>query len=352
MTDPFRPPARRRTRPAPESLRRAGAAGLVLGVAADAVFGDPVRGHPVALFGRAAAALERGTYADSRARGMAYVAACAGAAAGLGALAHAATRRSPLARAAVTAAATWAVLGGTSLGREGRGMARRLERGDLAGARDRLSYLCARDPAGLDEKDLARATVESVAENTSDAVVAPLLWGAVGGVPGLLGYRAINTLDAMVGYRSPRHLRFGWAAARLDDLVNLVPARVTGLLTVACAPVAGGRPGEVWRVLRRDGARHPSPNAGRCEAAAAGALGVRLGGANRYGDRVEHRPELGDGRPPRPADIHRAVRLAAAVGLAATALAAGLALLPRRRPRRIARRRRRAEGSKKWGRGV
>ena len=117
----------------------------------------------------------------------------------------------------VTAAATWVVLGGTSLAREGLVMASALERDDLDAARGRLGHLCARDPTGLDAGALARATVESLAENTSDAVVAPLLWGAVAGVPGLLGYRAVNTLDAMLGYRSPRYLRFGRVAARLDD---------------------------------------------------------------------------------------------------------------------------------------
>jgi adenosylcobinamide-phosphate synthase len=141
----------------------------------------------------------------------------------------------------------------------------------------------------------------------------------------------VNTLDAMVGYRSPRYLRFGWAAARLDDALNLVPARLTGLLTVACAGLVGGSPHRAWRALRRDGARHPSPNAGRCEAAAAGALGVRLGGTNVYGGHAEHRPELGDGPPPRVADVRRAVRLGRAVGWAAAGLAVGAAHLRSRR---------------------
>src|SRR6185312_13821555 len=163
----------------------------------------------------------------------------------------------------LTALATWTVLGGTSLAREGARMAGHLEAGDLDAARRRLPHLCARDPAGLDGPALARATVESLAENTSDAVVAPLCWGAVAGIPGLLGYRAVNTLDAMVGYRSNRYRRFGWAAARLDDVVNLVPARLTGLPTGAGGPAGGGSVREAWRVLRRDGGRHPSPNAGR-----------------------------------------------------------------------------------------
>jgi adenosylcobinamide-phosphate synthase len=169
--------------------------------------------------------------------------------------------------------------------------------------------------------ELARATVESVAENTSDAVVAPLVWGLVGGVPGLLAYRAANTLDAMVGYRNPRYEEFGWAAARLDDVLNWVPARVTGMFAVAGA---GRRAPEALRVFRRDGGRHPSPNAGRCEAAFAGALGVRLGGVNAYGGRVERRDELGDGRSPEVRDVRRAVRLSAVVTLLA-ALAIGVA---------------------------
>lgn len=231
----------------------------------------------------------------------------------------------------VTATATWAVLGGTSLGCEGKAMSRALEAGDLEAARSRLPHLCARDPSGLDAGALARATVESIAENTSDAVVAPLLWGAVGGVPGLLAYRAINTLDAMVGYRNPRYLRFGWAAARLDDLANWVPARLTGLIVAGCAPLVGG-PGAARRsyeILRRDGAAHPSPNAGRCEAAFAGALGVRLGGSNVYGGQVDHRPELGDGDPPEVADIARAVRLSGAVAFSSAIAAAVTAVVVR-----------------------
>jgi adenosylcobinamide-phosphate synthase len=287
--------------------------GLLLGAALDALLADPRRGHPVAGFGRAAGALERAMYADSVARGALFAGACVTGAAGLGVAAERLVAGRPVARSLLTAAATWAVLGGTSLGREGTAMADALARGDLGAARARLSHLCARDPHGLDCAALARATVESVAENTSDAVVAPLLWGAVAGVPGLLGYRAINTLDAMVGYRSVRYARFGRAAARLDDLANWLPARLTALLTVACAPLAGGSPRRSYEIMRRDGGAHPSPNAGRCEAAVAGALGLRLGGGNTYGGRPERRPDLGDGRPPGPADIRRAVRLSRAV---------------------------------------
>jgi adenosylcobinamide-phosphate synthase len=320
----------------PVSPAAARSLGLALGVAADAAFGDPARLHPVAGFGQLVSRLERRLYGDAVGRGAALVAvSLAGPLLG-GVLAERAARSRPLAGVAVTAAATWVVLGGTSLAREGAVMAAALERGDLEAARGRLSHLCARDPSGLDGDALARATVESLAENTSDAVVAPLLWGAVAGVPGLLAYRAVNTLDAMVGYRSERYLRFGRMAARLDDAANWIPARVTGALTVLAAPLVGGSPEQAWRVLRRDGGRHPSPNAGRPEAAAAGTLGVRLGGTNVYAGHVERRPALGEGgRAPEIGDVRRAVRLGRVVGLggAAVAVALALALSPRPRPR-------------------
>jgi adenosylcobinamide-phosphate synthase len=223
------------------------------------------------------------------------------------------------------AAATWAVLGGTSLVREGEALRRSLEAGDLGAARARIPHLCARDPELLDAAGMARAGVESVAENTSDAVVAPLFWGAVAGVPGLLGYRAVNTLDAMVGYRSERHARFGRVAARLDDVANLVPARLTAALTVLLAPLVGGRPADALRAWRRDASGHPSPNAGPVEATAAGALGLRLGGRTEYAHGAEDRPALGDGRAPAAADLRRAARLSHLLGWAALAAALPLA---------------------------
>jgi adenosylcobinamide-phosphate synthase len=240
----------------------------------------------------------------------------------------------------VTAVATWVVLGGTSLAREGAALAAELDRGDLGAARARLPGLCGRDPAALDAGGIARAGTESMAENTSDAVVAPLLWGGVGGIAGLLGYRAVNTLDAMVGHRSPRYLRFGWAAARLDDAANLVPARVCGLLVAGLAPAVGGSAGAALRAWRRDAAAHPSPNAGPVEAAAAGALGVTLGGRTVYPHRAEERPLLGDGRPPDPVDLRRAAQLSRLVGAAAAGLAALLAVWTAslgRRPSRASR---------------
>jgi adenosylcobinamide-phosphate synthase len=323
------------------------AVGLAAGVVLDALLGDPRRGHPVAAFGRAAAALEARDYADSRLRGTAHAATCVLAVAAPAVLLHRRTRGRPPSQAAAAALTVWAVTGARSLHLAAERSMVALAGNDLASARRVLPSLCGRDPAGLDATEMARAVIESVAENTCDAVVAPLLWGAVAGLPGLAAYRAVNTLDAMVGYRSPRYLRFGWASARLDDVANWVPARVTAALTIACAPVntqmvplpgtsAQDPPAEGHRVpgpaaaaaraVLRDGARHPSPNAGRCEAAFAGALGLRLGGTNVYGGVTEVRPGLGDGRAPEPDDIRRAIRLSRAVTAAATGLAVLIAL--------------------------
>jgi adenosylcobinamide-phosphate synthase len=306
-------------------VRSADAVGLTIGYALDAALGDPRRFHPVAGFGRAAGALERHLYAPQRRAGVAFALVAVGVPVLAGVAGSWLTRRHPVARAGLVAAATWTVLGGRTLRKEARVMAEYLADDNLPAARGRLGHLCGRDPAALDEPELARATVESVAENTSDAVVAPLVWGGVAGLPGLLGYRAANTLDAMVGHRSPRYARFGTAAARLDDVLNLGPSRLTGLLTIAAAPVAGGSRAETRRVWRRDRNDHPSPNAGQCEAAMAGALGVRLGGRNVYFGRTETRPFLGDGPRPSAADLRRAARISGTVGLAAVALAAGAA---------------------------
>lgn len=284
------------------------AVGVLIGCLLDVVFGDPKRGHPVALFGRAAAKLEQITYRDGRVAGAVHVGLLVGAVGLLGAaLQRLPGRCWPV---AATATATWAALGGTSLARTGRQISDLLERDDVAG--------------------LTRAALESVAENTADAQVVPLLWAASSGVPAVLGYRAINTLDSMIGYRSPRYLRFGWAAARLDDWANYVGARATAVLVVICAPVVGGSPRGAVRAWRRDAARHPSPNAGVVEAAFAGALDVRLGGPTRYHHELQIRPTLGDGRSPKVADLRRAVVLSRVVQAGAAVLA--VMLVYRRRP--------------------
>jgi adenosylcobinamide-phosphate synthase len=323
--------------------------GLVLGYALDLCLGDPRRKHPVAVYGAAASVLERRIYADTHARGAFYWVACFGAPTALAVLAARATGVASTTstgdtgrvagrvagRIAGTAVVTWMVLGQRSLLAESHRLADALEEPCIEAARERLPALCGRDASALDRTGLARAGVESLAENTSDAVVAPLLWGALLGVPGLVGYRAVNTLDAMVGNRSQRYRRFGWASARADDVANLLPARLTALLTCVAAPLVGGQPAEAWRTWRRDGRRHPSPNAGHCEAAAAGALGLRLGGRITYPSGVEQRPVLGRGRAPEPHDIRRAARLSAAVGALALGVCAGAAaVLPHHRSRR------------------
>ncbi|MEV0599085.1 cobalamin biosynthesis protein [Streptomyces sp. NPDC050315] len=296
------------------------ACGAALGFLGDLAVGDPRRGHPVAAFGRAAGAVERGLWRDHRGYGAAHTALCAGGAAVGAALLSRAVRRCAPAHIALTAAATWAVLGGTTLGREARAIGGALEAGDLDVARERLPHLCGRDPQSLDGQQMARAVVESVAENTSDAVVGALVWGAVGGVPGLVAFRAVNTLDAMVGHKSDRYRRYGWASARLDDVAGWPGARLTALL----ATVAGPDPRGAWRAWRADGKRHPSPNAGPVEASFAGALGVRLGGTLAYAGRVEHRPVLNDGaRAVDGADIARAVRLSRRVSALALATTVG-----------------------------
>ncbi len=326
------------TRVTSDSRAAARALGLLLGVAADRLFGDPRRFHPVSGFGSGAAALERRDYRDARIAGVAHVSLLVGGAAVLGSAVESFARR-PVVRVLTTAAATFVVLGGRSLEREARTISGQLLAEDLPAAREQVTHLVGRDTTELDAAAIIRATVESVAENTADAVVAPLMWGAVAGIPGLLAYRAANTLDAMIGHRSARYLRFGWAAARLDDVVNWVPARLSVGLVALCAPAVGGRPSAAITAARRDGPAHPSPNAGPVEAAFAGALGRRIGGVNVYHGRTEDRGRLGDGPAPEIPDILRVATLSAVVSGAAAVLAAAVVLVlpaPRvlRRPRR------------------
>jgi adenosylcobinamide-phosphate synthase len=177
---------------------------------------------------------------------------------------------------------------------------------DIVAARLAVSMIVGRDPSVLDSAGVARAALESLAENSSDGIVAPLFWGALFGLPGIAAYKAINTLDSMIGHRSPRHESFGWAAARIDDVVNLIPARLTGLLFAAMS----GRPAAALRCMWQDAGKHRSPNAGWPEAAMAGALAVRMSGPRIYGDRVAAEPWLNGAAPdPVPQDMQRALAL-------------------------------------------
>jgi len=308
----------------PSPARSARLAGAALGLAADRLLGEPpARVHPVAAFGSAMARFERLAYRNGRAAGMAY--AGAGLALGTGTAPRVVIKDHPfLGEAVATAAAGYMATAGRSLAETATSIGRLLEQGRLEEAGQALPALVGRDPTGMDEKEMARAVVESVAENTVDAVVAPAFWSAVTGTAGAFGYRAVNTMDSMVGHKSPRYLRYGWASARLDDGANFIPARLTVALVAAARP---GSAREVWRVVRRDGPKHPSPNAGPAEAAFAAALGLRLGGTNHYGDRTEVRGPLGHGRAPEPADIARAVRLSRDVaGLLGALLVIGAGL--------------------------
>lgn len=200
--------------------------------------------------------------------------------------------------------------------------------GGLAEARRAVSMIVGRDPDQLDEAGVCRAAIESCAENFSDGVVAPAFWLALLGLPGLITYKAINTADSMIGHRSARYESFGWAAARLDDILNLVPARLSGLLIAVVAPVARGTTANAFKVMWRDAAKHRSPNAGWPESAMAGALGLALAGPRRYGERIVDDPFLNaDARKDAmPDDIRRALRLLVAACLLEAAVYAALAL--------------------------
>jgi adenosylcobinamide-phosphate synthase len=296
------------------------ALGAAAGIVLDRVLPEPPgRVHPVVVFGLVMTGLEQRVYRDDKRAGAAH--ALAGVVLGLGA--GRAVRSTTL--------ATTTAVAGRGLADAAEQVGRALDDADLARARRLLPALVGRDPDTLDDAEIARAVVESVAENTVDAVVGPAFWAALLGAPGALGYRAVNTLDSMVGHRSARYANFGWASARLDDALAWLPARLTAALVAAVRP---GAAGAVWRAVRTQAPGHPSPNAGVAEAAFAAALGVRLGGTNRYDGRSEERVVLGTGRAVNAGDIERAVRLSRDVSAALAAvlvLFGAAAVLARRR---------------------
>ena len=271
----------------------AAAAGLLL----DRLAGEPpAEAHPVAWFGRAMERIEARLWADSRGRGIFY--AVLGIL--LGALVGRALRS--------VASAVALTVAGRELRRVAGRFAESAAAGDLDAARADLPALVGRDPSNLDASGVAAAVIESLAENSVDAVIAPAFWAVVAGAPGAAAYRAVNTMDAMVGRRNDRYRKFGWAAARLDDIANYLPARIFAALVVAAVP---RRAREILTAVRQDAPAHPSPNAGVAETAVAGALGRELGGPLRYGPTVETRPRLGSGPRPTPADIPHAIAIAA-----------------------------------------
>lgn len=245
--------------------------------------------------------LESVLYRDRRANGIAHVGCAIGTAVVVGHGLRVLLGPFVSTTLAVAICSSSQMLGSTALD-----VGTALETGGLDEGRRQLRSLVGRDPSMLDEAEISRAVVESVAENTVDGVTATLFWAFVGGAPAVLAHRVTNTLDAMVGHRNDRYRHFGWASARLDDALNWIPARLTA---GAMAIVAARSTEEVLAVVRRDGAKHPSPNGGRVEAAAAAALGITLGGTNDYGGTVEVRGPLGNGRTAEPSDIRPAVEL-------------------------------------------
>ncbi|MFT3973230.1 MAG: adenosylcobinamide-phosphate synthase CbiB [Amaricoccus sp.] len=284
-------------------------------------------GHPVVWIGRPISTLERrwnrGSPRRRRLGGVAMIAVLTAVAGGAGAGAGALL---PGTLGLVVAACLGSsLIAQRSLAAHVRAVAVALETGGLAAGREAVSRIVGRDPEALDEAGVARAAVESLAENFSDGVVAPVAWMAVAGLGGAAAYKAINTADSMVGHRSPRFQAFGWAAARLDDLVNLPASRLASVLLVAAAAlVPGASPAGAARAIGRDARRHRSPNAGWPEAAMAGALGFALAGPRHYGGVLVEDAVMGAGgrRELGPADIRRALRL---YWVADALLAAGLA---------------------------
>ncbi len=301
---------------------------LAAAFAADLLFGDPRRlPHPVVGIGRLIAGLEHLLYDRIRPRRLGGVVLTALTLLICGALAWgllAVTARLHPLLAAVTAVwLAWTCLAARELHRQSAAVVAALTKGDLDGARSALALIVGRDTAELDDQGVLRACLETVAENTSDGIVAPLLYLGLGGpVAGIL-YKAASTLDSMIGYRTERYRHFGWAAARLDDLLNWAPARLTALLIVGASLLLRYDARTAWRILRRDARRHASPNAGWPEAAVAGALGVQLGGAASYFGTRQSKPTFGDGgRSLTGDDYRRMILLMYAVTLLTLGLAA------------------------------
>lgn len=268
----------------------------------DAVMGDPRwLPHPIRAMGRVISCYEsilRATVDHpiaERAAGLLLAAGLPAAAYGLGyAVIELAGRTLPWGRTMAVILLAFTVLAGRDLVDHTLAVYRGLSNGRLAVARIAVSHMVGRDTEKLSEREVVRATVETIAESTADGVVAPLFYLALGGPPLALAFKAVSTLDSMIGHVEPPYRHFGWASARLDDALNWIPARLTALLFAVAAGLATGRMAHSWRILKRDGAKHPSPNSGRPEAAMAGALGVELGGINWYAGEPCERPRLGD----------------------------------------------------------
>ena len=294
---------------------------LLAGLAIDALFGDMPSmfrfvPHPVVVAGRAIASFERKLNRPTRTeqarceRGVLTVIALVGAAAAIGWIIQALCRGRPFG-AVVEALLIGVLIAMRSLLLHVTAVMLALRNSGLEAGRKAVSHIVGRDPARLDRHGVARAAIESLAENFSDGVVAPVFWYLIGGLPGLFAYKMANTLDSMIGHRSERYRAFGWAAARFDDFVNLAPARLSGLLLAAAALfVKDAQPRRSLLTMLCDARKHRSPNAGWPEAAMAGALGLALAGPRHYADEVVEDPWIGAGTArAETADIARALRL-------------------------------------------
>ena len=272
---------------------------LMVAITLDLILGDPRwLPHPVVGMGRLISAGEkilRRLIRNERTGGVLLLVSVVGSTSLITfLLLKGANAASPYLGSSLASILAWTCLAARSLHSESKLVADRLAIGDLAGARESLSRIVGRDTADLGEPEIWRALVETVAENTSDGIIAPLFYLMIGGPVLGLAYKAVNTLDSMVGYKNERYLRFGWASARFDDLANWLPARLTGLLMAGAAPFVGLSAVGAFRMMVRDGGNHSSPNSGIPEAATAGALRVRLGGTNRYFGKTVEKPTIGD----------------------------------------------------------
>ena len=288
-----------------------------------------VAGHPVGWIGRAIGALDHGlnqenaSAATRRAAGVVTVVVVVG---GVGAFAGGVAALLPegVGGAVIAGLLAWPLVAARSMADHVEAVAGPLEAGELEAARAQVARIVGRDVSALDEAGVARAALESLAENSSDGIVAPLFWGVLLGLPGIAAYKAVNTLDSMIGYRTPRHRDFGWAAARLDDVVNLVPARLTGLLYA----LVSGRLREGWNGMMTDANLHRSPNAGWPEAALAHVMSVRLSGPRAYAGRVTEEPWVNAaGRDPSAADLRAGLGLFRRMNLGLLALLGLLAVM-------------------------
>ncbi len=278
---------------------------LLAAIGLDCLLGEPRRHHPLVVFGRFAAWLEARLWRDARGAGiLAWFLAVVPLVLLTWMLVHWLEGIAGWLAWLATVLLGWVAIGWRSLGEHARPVAAALEAGDLPAAREALSRIVGRNTAVLDETQVAVAATESVLENGSDAVFAALFWLAVAGAPGVVAYRLVNTLDAMWGHHSPRFNRFGWAAARADDVLNFIPARLVALTYALCGHFDGA-----WQAWRTQASRWVSPNAGPVMAAGAGALGVLLGGRAPYQGEWVERPPLGAGPAPDAGSIERALGL-------------------------------------------